>query len=134
MRRLKLPERRPQTAPDTALSIVNLVLLLILFFLATGSLLNAPNYGVNLAETGELPISLLPQPILIIDDEAGMLLDGVPIDAAGLAEAMNAEPVLHVLAPRDAAAQRLLALFAEEALLATEIRLVTLHVSPEDGL
>jgi len=134
MRRLRLPDPRPPTAPDTALSIVNLVLLLILFFLATGSLLNAPNYGVDLAETEDLPIALLPQPILILDAEAGMLLDGEPIDDAGLAAAMDAEPVLHVLAPRDAEALRLLALFAEEALLATEIRLVTLHVPPREGM
>lgn len=127
-----LPPRVPRHGVDTSLAIVNIVLLLIFFFLATGSLMNSPNFGVALAETSELPIDLLPQPILILE-AGGYALNGEAIEPDALAAALIDDPVLHVLVDRDAPATALLELMAREDLFATEIRLVTLHLSNVGG-
>ena len=123
-----LPPKAARQPVDTSLAIVNIVLLLIFFFLATGSLMNSPNFGVALAETSELPIDLLPQPILILEP-GGYALNGEPIEPDALAAALVDDPILHVLVDRDAPAGALLELMGRDDLFATEIRLVTLHLS-----
>ena len=127
-RRTLLPPKPKRNGIDTSLAIVNIVLLLIFFFLATGSLMNSPDFGIALAETSELPIDLLPQPILILE-QTGYALNGEPIEPDALAAAWIDDPVLHVLIDKEAPASALMELMAREDLFATEIRLVTLHLS-----
>jgi len=131
-RRSILPPPPVRHPVDTSLAIVNIVLLLIFFFLATGSLMNSADFGIRLSETTELPIDLLPRPILILEG-AGYALDGEPIEPDALAGALIDDPVLHVLVDREAPADALLDLMAREDLFATEIRLVTLHLSGIGG-
>lgn len=135
MTRRILPPVRLRTKLDTSLAIVNIVLLLIFFFLATGSIMNSPNFGVALSETSELPIDMLPQPILIVAPDGALSLNGEPIASEDLALALIDHPVLHLMMEKDAPALELLAILAREDLFATEIRLVTLHTIPgeEDG-
>jgi biopolymer transport protein ExbD len=129
MPRTRLPRPREKTALDSSLAIVNIVLLLIFFFLATGSLLNSRTVEVALPETRALPLDLLPEPLLVIDAEGGMLLNGAPIPRGSLAENLLDDPVLHILADRNGNAQALLALLAAENLVAVELRLVTLRLA-----
>lgn len=129
----KLPAPPKKSARvDSALAIVNVVLLLIFFFLATGSTVEAPTFEVDLSQTSKLPIDALPKPILIIMSGGQMSLNGAPINPDDLAGALLDDPILHVLIDRKASAQELLSLMAREDLFATEIRLVTLHVPLED--
>lgn len=128
MKTLPRPER--WLKPDTSLAIVNIVFLLIFFFLATGQLLNAPSQGVALASTTDLPLDRLPSPILVTDRDGGLTLDGVPVPEGGLAAAINALPppvVLHLLIEGTAPAADLLALLARSELQGLELRLVTLN-------
>lgn len=114
---------------DVSLAIVNIVLLLILFFLATGQLLNPQTGDVALAETQDLPIDALPTPILIVDGDTWEL-DGsvVAPELIEVALANLPDPVvLHVLIARDAPAQGLLEVMNTPALSDVEIRLVTLR-------
>lgn len=127
-RRTLLPPPPHRHRVDTSLAIVNIVLLLVFFFLATGSLMNSPSFNIALSETTELPIDLLPQPILILE-QGGYALNGDPIDPDALAEALIDDPILHVLVDGEAPVGALLELMAREDLFATEIRLVTLHLS-----
>ena len=134
MARTVLPRVQRKARVDTSLAIINIVLLLIFFFLATGSLMNSPSFGVDISETTELPIDLLPQPILVVGPTGDFLLNGDEIASEDLADALLDDPVLHVLIDKDAPASELLDLLNRDDLLATEIRLVTLHLrKAEEG-
>ena len=126
MRRI-LPSQERRIQLDVSLAIVNIVLLLIFFFLATGSLMNAPTYGVDLSETEELPIEILPKPILILDRAGQMSLDGLPVKSDALAAAIDGAPLLHVLIDRVAPAQGLVDLLTRPELEATVVKLVTIR-------
>ncbi|WP_415919107.1 ExbD/TolR family protein [Tateyamaria sp. SN6-1] len=123
--RLALPRERHKI--DSGLAIVNIVLLLIFFFLTTGSLSNSTTVEVSLPETTELPLDLLPKPLLTVSVDGDLTLDGVPIERGTLAEALVDYPLLHVLADREANAGALFDLIAEEKLIAVQVRLVTVH-------
>ena len=129
-RRVLPPPRRHQPA-DASLAIVNIVLLLLFFFLATGSLLNSPSYGVAVSETGELPIEVLPQPVLVIEESGALSLNGEPVADSLLGAALEGETVLHVLVDREAPATDLLDLLDRPDLQGIEIQLVTVNVSVE---
>ncbi len=127
MLRPLLPSRRHTIRLDVSLAIVNIVLLLIFFFLATGSLLNSPGYNVDLSHTRDLPIDTLPRPILIVDDGGGLRLNGNTIAANQLGGALDGETTLHVLINKSAPAQDLLDLLAWPELAPFDIQLVTIH-------
>ncbi|MEM9870536.1 MAG: biopolymer transporter ExbD [Pseudomonadota bacterium] len=127
IRRNRLAPAREGNKMDSGLAIVNIVLLLIFFFLTTGSLSNSTTVTVSLPETTELPLNLLPKPLLTVSVDGDLTLDGVPIERGGLAAALVDDPMLHVLADREANAGALLDLIAAEELIAVQIRLVTVH-------
>ena len=129
----RLPPPRPTKAIDSSLAIVNIVLLLIFFFLATGSLIASDSVEIDLPETTQLPLDLLPKPLLAVDGDAAMTLDGVPLEPGSLAEALIDFPTLHVLADRELGAGDLLDLLAAEELVAVSIKLVTLHGNVAEG-
>lgn len=134
MPRTLLPQQREKASRvDSSLAIVNVVFLLIFFFLTTGSLVEAPGLDVDLSQTSRLPIDSLPKPILILQGGGAMSLNGDPIASEDLAAALLDDPILHVLIDRKAAASELLELMGREDLFATEIRLVTLHVPLEEA-
>lgn len=115
---------------DFSLAIVNIVLLLILFFLATGRLLNPPTQDIDLSETSELPLDELPTPILVVTANETWELDGVQVapDLLGTAVAALPQPVvLHVMINREAPATALMDVLARPELADTEMRLVTLR-------
>ena len=118
---------------DSGLAIVNIVLLLIFFFLTTGSLSNSTTVTVQLPETTELPLDLLPKPLLTVSLEGELTLDGVPIERGSLADALVDDPLLHVLADREANAGEVLDLIAAEELIAVQVRLVTVHRKDVEG-
>ncbi|MEL7166370.1 MAG: biopolymer transporter ExbD [Pseudomonadota bacterium] len=106
---------------------MNIVLLLIFFFLTTGSLSNSTVVTVTLPDTTELPLDLLPKPLLTVSPEGEMTLDGEPVPQGGLAAALIDDPMLHVLADREANAAALFDLIDAENLIAVQVRLVTVH-------
>ena len=122
-----LPDRTEPTRPDVSFAIVNIVLLLILFFLATGSLVNTPDQGINIAETRDLPIDQLPPPVLVVEEDRSLVLDGIEVDPLLLEQALDGETVLHVLIDRTAPALDLLEVLAQPGMNRLDIRLVTVH-------
>jgi len=132
MSKTRLPAPHRAKAIDSSLAIVNIVLLLIFFFLATGTLISSDSVEIDLPETTELPLDLLPKPLLTVDADATMALDGVPLEPGTLAEALIDFPTLHVLADRNLGAGTLLDLLAAEELVAVSIKLVTLHGNAGD--
>ncbi|GLQ29435.1 biopolymer transporter ExbD [Sulfitobacter pacificus] len=126
-RRRPLPRPREPIRPDVSLFIVNIVLLLILFFLATGSLVSTPDEGVRISETRDLPIDQLPKPVLIVEEDGRLTLDGAELAVEGLPQAMVGHSVLHVLIDRTAPALDLLKLVNRPGMENLDIRLVTIH-------
>lgn len=126
-RRALLPPARARLRIDSGLAIVNMVLLLIFFFLTTGSLSTSQQVNVTLPDTSTLPLDLLPKPLLTVAADGALTLNGDPLAAGGLAAALGDAPVLHVLADRDGNAGALLDHLARENLLAVQVRLVTVH-------
>lgn len=127
-----LPTPKRKTQPDVSLAIVNIVLLLILFFLATGTLMNAQSTGtVDISETSDLPLDQLPSPILVVGLDGSLTLDGDPVSPGILAPMLAEQDVLHVLIDRTAPAQDLLDLLARPGLERLDIKLVTLHTRGE---
>jgi biopolymer transport protein ExbD len=132
--RLLLPQPRKKVAIDVSLAIINIVLLLIFFFLTTGQLLNPHSGDVELAETTELPLDQLPSPILVVYRDGSWAIDGTPVapELLGLALATLPKPViLHLLINRDAPASSLLTVIDRPELANVELRLVTLRRTPE---
>lgn len=129
-----LPRPRKPIQLDVSLAIVNIVLLLIFFFLATGQLLNPPSQNVDLAETSDLPLDQLPQPILIVDQSGNWQFNGDQLAPDLLAVALDAleQPfTLHILINGDAPAGSLLSVVNRPELETTPLKLVTLRVAED---
>ena len=120
---------RHKSAPDVSLAIVNIVLLLIFFFLITGRMTNAPSFAVELSETVELPIEHLPKPILVLEPGDRLMLDGEDVAEADLADAVADLTVLHLLIDRNESANVLVAVLGKPEFAHLELRLVTIHRS-----
>lgn len=125
-----LPRPQKPIQLDVSLAIVNIVLLLIFFFLATGRLLNPVGPDLELSQTSELPLDQLPSPILVIAADGTWQLNGAELAPELLDIAMQDLPepvVLHVLINRQAPANALVAVMNRPELSQTGIKLVTLH-------
>jgi biopolymer transport protein ExbD len=127
MRKRLLPPAHEPTRPDVSFAIVNIVLLLILFFLATGALVNTPDQGVDISETRDLEIDQLPPPVLLIRPDRSLSLDGIDITPEGLVQTLQGQSVVHVLIDRSAPALDLLQILAQPGMDQFDIRLVTVH-------
>lgn len=123
-----LPAPRRSVKPDASLAILNIVLLLIMAFLATGGLTNASSdQQVDMPETMDLLIEQVPRPALVVLEGGGLLLDGQPILSEAIANALAGETVLHVVIDRSAPASQLLDLLERPELSRFDILLVTIH-------
>lgn len=130
----RLPTRAPKIEMDVSFAIVNIVFLLLFFFLIIGQSPNRQNTEIELAETSELPLDRLPSPILVVTAQGGWQLDGTPIAPEFLAVALQDRPlplVLHVLVNRDAPAESLLQIVTRPDLADVDLRLVTLKTTPQ---
>lgn len=124
---LGLPQRRRKVRIDPALAIVNVVLLLIFFFLVSGQDRQDP-LALDLPISTSLTPDRLPSPVLEIRPSGPWLLDGRPVQPELLAATLPDGPEpLHVMIDRTASARELMALLARPELAARPVRLVTLR-------
>lgn len=126
---LNSPPRRHERAHiDTSLSIVNIVLLLLFFFMIVGQTAR-PAPGVELSRTEDLPLEQLPSPILIVERDGAWLLDGEPISPDLLPAAVPATggEILHLMIDREAPASLLVETLNDPVLTDYDLRLVTLN-------
>ncbi|MEM6636309.1 MAG: biopolymer transporter ExbD [Pseudomonadota bacterium] len=136
---INLGQTRRGGAVDFSLAIVNIVLLLVFFFLITGTLVDSDELIVDLAETEQLPLDRLPRPLLVMLPGGAWSLDGNSISKADLAAALLSDdadgdgPVLHLLPDKDLPASEILSLLGDPALQDVAVKLVTLRVVPEAG-
>ena len=76
------------TAPFNG--FINIALLLVLFFLVAGTIVEEEELGISPPEVMERPDTRLPRPLLAMTNEGQFLLDGVPVTDPGLVEAARA--------------------------------------------
>ena len=127
-RRAPLLRPRPQMVQtDTSLAIVNVVLLLLLFFLASGSLLSTRDIQIHLPATEELAPEQLPSPLLEVRPDGSLRLDGDVTTLDQLAASEPAGTTIYVLMERTAPALDLLDLLAQPVFGDLNITLVTIH-------
>ncbi|MDT0681955.1 biopolymer transporter ExbD [Roseicyclus sp. F158] len=130
--RLSPPRRR--TPPEFGLAQVNIVLLLVLFFLVVGTIVETDEMVVQLPETQELPLDRLPRPLLLLRDDGSWVLDGDEVGVPGLLaalEPLEPDTALNILAGRDLPADLLLETVDLLAPSGRPLRLVTLKSGVE---
>lgn len=127
---LSLPRRPGLSRIDPALAVVNIVLLLIFFFLSAGQPDSAAG-RVELARTRHLPPDSLPAPVLELAGPEQWFLDGQPVRPELLAAALDGQDLpLHVMIDRHAPAGLLLELMRSPGIEGRDIRLVTRPEGP----
>lgn len=127
MKRLLGTTTRKKSTLDFSLATVNIVLLLIFFFLISGSLVATDELEVDLSETADLPLDRLPRPLLLLrPDGEDWLLDGQTVTRDTLAEIATGD-VLHILADKRLPASALIALLQDPDLDGLTLKLVTLR-------
>lgn len=113
--RLAPMEKRPP--PDFGLAQVNIVLLLVLFFLVVGTIVETDELAVDLSVTEDLPLERLPRPLLLIDPEGNWALDGTRMSRADVLLALSDQPdditMVHILAPKTMPADALVAVLQQ---------------------
>ena len=123
---LRLPASRGRKVQvDTSLAIVNIVLLLIFYFLLAGQ---DPKFAtqLELATTSTLSPDTLPSPVLEVVGPEDWRLDGRPILPEALPGGLAASSgPLHLLLDRNAPAGLLVGLMRRPELAGRELRLVT---------
>lgn len=123
----RLPERRKGAKIDLSLAIINIVLLLILFFLIAGQLVAGQRFAVDPARTRDLALEILPSPVLSHVATGQWELDGAAVDLADLPDLLAGETVLHILADREAVALEIVEFTLRDGLEDLELRLVTVR-------
>lgn len=102
----------PRKPPDFGLAQVNIVLLLVLFFLVVGTIVETDELAVALPETVDLPLERLPRPLLLIAPDGSWSLDGTAGSQADIIERLQSyrdDPThVHILTARDLPADTLL--------------------------
>lgn len=131
MKKRSLPAASEYASIDPSITIVNVVLLLIFFFIATGSLLNSSTDFEGTPKTTELPLDLLPEPILVLEPGGGMQLNGEPVPVGSLRTSLNpADKRLHVLVDSQQPARQILAIIERENVTLVDVLLVTIRRDP----
>lgn len=127
-----LPQQGTITGqPDFSLAQVNIVLLLVLFFLVAGEPVATRDQSVELPLSHDVPLQNLPWPLLLLQTDGGLVLDGVSVTIEGMVNEMYAREMrmVHLLVPRDLPASRVIELTAELSQHGLGVTLVTLHTA-----
>jgi biopolymer transport protein ExbD len=73
------PPPQPRWRGDFILPMINIVFLLLLFFLTAGSLANRNEAQSAIPITATLPLERLPRPLLLVQSDGSLELDGRPV-------------------------------------------------------
>lgn len=125
------PVRRERL--EFALPTINVIFLLMLYFLVAGTIVQKDELSVAPPVSERTAQDRLPRPLLVISEEGDLALDGRPVDRAELPEAARqslqdvvaTSSMLNVLAPADMSAAPVLGIVAELSAAGIPVRLVT---------
>lgn len=130
-----IPTPPPRRKPDFTLTMINIVFLLLLFFLTTGSLTNRNEAQADIPFTRDLPLEKLPRPLLLIEAGGDLFLDGkaqpratlVGDARAALVAAGDPGASLNLLAQKEMPARDFLAIAQALRAGGVPVQIVTLH-------
>jgi biopolymer transport protein ExbD len=133
-----IPQPAQRRRHDFTLTMINIVFLLLLFFLTTGSLTNREEAQAEIPVTRNLPLERLPRPLLMIQRDGTLLLDGQPVTGDSSVEAAQRaieatgrdDTILSLLAPPDMPAAPLLSLAERLRASGITIQIVTIRETP----
>jgi biopolymer transport protein ExbD len=130
------PRRRERL--EFALPTINIIFLLMLYFLVAGTIVAKDELGVAPPETSKVATDRLPRPLLSISDAGDMTLDGAPVTLADLPAAARAATgpeaqaqQLNVLAPASMPASAFLGILSGLAAANVAVRVVTVQKDEE---
>lgn len=129
---------KPRERLEFALPTINVIFLLMLYFLVAGTIVQKDELTVAPPLTTQNSTERLPRPLLVIDEDGTILLDGTPVppeEVVSAAVAAVADPAassgyLNVLAPAGMEARAFLEILAAFSAASVPVRVVT--VEPED--
>ncbi len=130
-----IPSSRQHRKPDFSLATINIVFLLLLFFLSVGTIVDSQEIGVDAPETRELPLDRLPRPLLLINERGVLSLDGRALTDeqlvsvaknASLSQDGTVNPI-NILADVALPGRELVETVGRLSLAGVEVRLVTLR-------
>jgi len=126
-----LPPPTRRASPDFSLATVNIVLLLVLFFLVAGTIVAENEQGIELPETADLPLADLPRPLIVLAPDGGTALDGEALALPDIAARLQAGGMTqaYLLTARDTPARGLLDVLAVLEPAGVQTSLVTLRTS-----
>lgn len=132
---LLAPRIRRRERMEFALPTINVIFLLMLYFLIAGTIVQKDELSVAPPVTTEDALDRLPRPLLVISDADTFTLDGdalpradlVAAAAAAIASPLAESPQLNVLAPADMAAIPFLELLELLGAGGIPVRLVTVE-------
>jgi biopolymer transport protein ExbD len=131
------PRIKRRERMEFALPTINVIFLLMLYFLVAGTIVQKDELSVAPPVTTDVATERLPRPLLVIAESGTLTLDGVPLGREGLvaaATAALADPrvlsaQINVLAPAEMAAGPFLEIVAQLGTASVPVRVVT--VEPE---
>lgn len=85
----RLAGRKSAPTADFSLAIINVVFLLLFFFILTGSVVQRSEMEVRAPFTRSLPLERLPRPLIVISERNELFLDGLLISAENLLRQIN---------------------------------------------
>lgn len=137
---LARPPRRRERL-EFALPTINVIFLLMLYFLLAGTLVQRSEMGVLPPQTSQFPKDRLPRPLLLMSSAGDLSLDGLPVASGALVEAARSvlagprapSGQINILAPADMAAGRFLEVLGELERARVPVRVVTLDKPPPGG-
>jgi biopolymer transport protein ExbD len=130
-----LQPRKKAPAADFSLAIINVVFLLLFFFILTGNIVQRVEMEVRPPNTSRLPLERLPRPLIVVSDQGTLLLDGVAIAEDALLEKIkksrarkvNEFKTLNILADSNFPAKAFLSLIEPLRRTGLPIRIVTVR-------
>ncbi len=137
-----LAPRRKTPAADFSLAIINVIFLLLFFFILTGSVVQRNEMVIAPPFTKNLPLERLPRPLIAISAENVVYLDGVEIPLKELlsrldnkeADKNNTLSELNILAEGTLAAKTFLKTVDVLRKTGLPIRIVTIRIKPEKAV
>lgn len=134
---MRLPPHR-RRKPDFSLATINIVFLLLLFFLVAGSIAQRAETGIEVPVAASLPLENLPRPLLMILDGPAFHLDGTAVSAERLIEEARARTAvpgtfLNILAERQMPARPMLETIELMASAGIPVRIVTIRSDGPSG-
>lgn len=125
----------PRERLEFALPTINVIFLLMLYFLIAGTIVQNDELSVVPPVTAETPTDRLPRPLLVVNGDGGFMLDGRPLSrqelvlAAAEVVARSQGQALNVLAPAEMAAGPFLEIINAFAASSIPVRIVMIDRS-----